>query len=63
MWATRVTMCVSGLPFVKRLTEHMCWYCECVCVFVCSYVYVRVYSGVQLHVLGPTWQCSADSGV
>ena len=35
MWATRVTMCVAWLPFVKRLTEHMCWYCVRVCVCVC----------------------------
>lgn len=62
MWATRVTMCVSGLPFVKRLTEHMCWYCESVHVFVCSLVLACVCEGVQLHVLGPTWQHCADSG-
>lgn len=34
------------------------------CVFMrCHSVFVCLHEGVQLCVLGPTWQCCADSGV
>lgn len=66
MWATRVTMCVAWLPFVKRLTEHMCWYCEsesvcaCLCAPPCTCVYMKGSNcvswgppGSAVQILGP----------